>query len=233
MDVYAPMRSAARSPGPACTVKAPYVCGPTVAHPAAIASRPVSAPMRRPVRGSRPRSIPTRARTRSSARRSLGSSMREDGTDLDEAETTTFVVEETEAILGSGSAGGKVIRGGLLRAGGYIVGTIAATAASVVLLRYLGPVAVGQYVTVMSLLAIVGGLTDAGLTVIGQREYTIATTDERRRRLLADIVAMRLAITPVGVILATGFALLAGYDHTLVLGTLIGGAGVVVANVAA
>jgi O-antigen/teichoic acid export membrane protein len=159
--------------------------------------------------------------------------MREDGTDLDEAETTTFVVEETEAILGSGSAGGRVIRGGLLRAGGYIVGTIAATAASVVLLRYLGPVAVGQYVTVMSLLAIVGGLTDAGLTVIGQREYTIAATDEQRRRLLADIVAMRLAITPLGVIGATAFALLAGYDHTLVLGTLIGGAGVVVANVAA
>jgi O-antigen/teichoic acid export membrane protein len=159
--------------------------------------------------------------------------MREDGTDLDESETTTFVVEETQAILGAGSAGGKVIRGGLLRAGGYIVGTIAATAASVVLLRYLGPVAVGQYVTVMSLLAIVGGLTDAGLTVIGQREYTIATTDEQRRRLLADIVAMRLAITPIGVILATGFAVLAGYDHTLVLGTLIGGAGVVVANVAA
>ena len=152
---------------------------------------------------------------------------------MDESETTTLVAEQTEAILGAGSAGGKVIRGGLLRGGGYIVGTIAATGASVVLLRYLGPVAVGQYVTVMSLLAIVGGLTDAGLTVIGQREYTIATTDAQRRRLLADIVAMRLAITPVGVIAATAFALVAGYDHTLVLGTLIGGAGVVVANVAA
>ena len=56
----------------------------------------------------------------------------------------------------------------------------------------------------MSLLAIVGGLTDAGLTVIGQREYTIATTDEQRRRLLADIVAMRLAITPLGVIAGHG-----------------------------
>ena len=65
--------------------------------------------------------------------------MREDGTDLDESETTILVAEETEAILGAGSAGGKVIRGGLLRGGGYIVGTIAATGASVVLLRYLGP----------------------------------------------------------------------------------------------
>ena len=151
---------------------------------------------------------------------------------MDESETTTLIVEESEAILGAGSAGGKVIRGGLLRAGGYAVGTIAATAASIVLLRYLGPVAVGQYVTVMSLLAIVGGLTDAGLTVIGQREYTIAKTDEERRRLLAYIVAMRIAITPLGVIAATGFALIAGYDRTLVLGTLIGGAGLVVANVA-
>ena len=152
---------------------------------------------------------------------------------MDESETTTLIVEESEAILGAGSAGGKVIRGGLLRAGGYIVGTIAATGASIVLLRYLGPVAVGQYVTVMSLLAIVSGLTDAGLTVIGQREYTIAATDEQRRRLLADIVAMRIAITPLGVILATGFAVVAGYDSTLVLGTLIGGVGVVIANIAA
>ena len=151
---------------------------------------------------------------------------------MDETEATTLIVEESEAILGAGTAGGKVIRGGLLRAGGYAVGTVAATAASVVLLRYLGPVAVGQYVTVMSLLAIVGGLTDAGLTVIGQREYTIAKTDEERRRLLAYIVAMRIAITPLGVIAATGFALIAGYDRTLVLGTLIGGAGLVVANVA-
>lgn len=152
---------------------------------------------------------------------------------MDEAETTALAVEEADAVLTSGDAGGKVIRGGLLRTGGYLVGTIAATAASVVLLRYLGPVEVGRYVTVMSLLAIVGGLTDAGLTVIGQREYTIATTEEDRRRLLARIVAMRIAITPVGVIVATLFAIAAGYDSTLVLGTLIGGAGVVLANVAA
>jgi O-antigen/teichoic acid export membrane protein len=151
---------------------------------------------------------------------------------VDESEATTLIVEESEAILGAGSAGGKVIRGGLLRAGGYAVGTVAATAASIVLLRYLGPVAVGRYVTVMSLLAIVGGLTDAGLTVIGQREYAIAETDEERRRLLAYIVAMRIAITPLGVIAATAFALVAGYDRTLVLGTLIGGVGLVVANVA-
>jgi O-antigen/teichoic acid export membrane protein len=152
---------------------------------------------------------------------------------VDESETTNLIVEETEAVLGAGAAGGKVIRGGLLRTAGYAVGTVASTAASVVLLRYLGPVEVGRYVTVMSLLAIVGGLTDAGLTVIGQREYTIAKTDEERRRLLAYIVAMRIAITPLGVIAATAFAVIAGYDRTLVLGTLIGGAGVVVANVAA
>lgn len=152
---------------------------------------------------------------------------------MDEAETTALAVEEADAVLASGDAGGKVIRGGMLRAGGYAVGTIAATAASVVLLRYLGPIEVGRYVTVMSLLAIVGGLTDAGLTVIGQREYTIASSEEHRRRLLADIVAMRIAITPVGVILATVFAVVAGYDSTLVLGTLIGGVGVILANVAA
>ena len=35
------------------------------------------------------------------------------------ARRTALIVEESEAVLGSGTAGGKVIRGGLLRAGGY------------------------------------------------------------------------------------------------------------------
>src|SRR3954451_10360914 len=102
---------------------------------------------------------------------------------MDEAESTALVVEETDAVLTSGDAGGKVIRGGALRAGGYVGRSLAATgaaglllslpAAPVILLLSPGPVAVGQYVTVISLLAIAGGLTDAGFTVIGQREYTI------------------------------------------------------------
>ncbi len=147
---------------------------------------------------------------------------------MDETQATALNIEEAEAVLAAG-AGGRVIRGGTLRAGGYLVGTLAATAASVVLLRYLGVVDVGRYVTVMSLLAVAGGLADAGLTVIGQRDYTVAASPAQRRQVLGDVLAMRLVLTPLAVLAAALFAVLAGYDRTMVLGTLVGGIGIVIA----
>jgi O-antigen/teichoic acid export membrane protein len=148
---------------------------------------------------------------------------------MDETQATALNLEEAEAVIAAGGAGGRVIRGGTLRAGGYLVGTIAATAASVVLLRYLGVVDVGRYVTVMSLLAVAGGLADAGLTVIGQREYTVAGSAAQRRDVLGDVLAVRLVLTPLAVLAAALFAVIAGYDGTMVLGTLVGGIGIVIA----
>ena len=147
---------------------------------------------------------------------------------MDETQATVLNLEESEAVLAAGEAGGRVIRGGTLRTSGYLAGTLAATAASVILLRYLGVVNVGRYVTVMSLLAVAAGLADAGLTVIGQREYTVAATATARREVLGDVLAVRLVLTPLAVLAAALFALLAGYDRTMVLGTLIGGVGIVI-----
>ena len=76
-----------------------------------------------------------------------------------------------------------------------------AAIASVFLLRYLGVVEFGRYIVVVSIVAVVGGITDVRLTIVGQREYAVANTRGERDRLLANLVGIRLAITPVGVLI--------------------------------
>jgi O-antigen/teichoic acid export membrane protein len=142
-------------------------------------------------------------------------------------------VESAAEVLESRTAGGKVIRGGALRTGGYLAGTGLAAVASIFLLRYLGVDDFGRYVTVMSVLAIVTGITDVGLTIVGQREYAVASDEAARQRLLADMFGIRLVATPLGVVGGALFGLAAGYDSVLVLGILVGGAGLVLAAVAA
>ncbi|MEA2443601.1 MAG: hypothetical protein QOJ12_893 [Thermoleophilales bacterium] len=133
-------------------------------------------------------------------------------------------------LLRSPEAGGHVIRGGALRVGGYLAGTALVAAASVLLLRHLGVIQFGRYVTVMSLVAIVSGVSDAGLTAVGARELALRDDPAERRRLVGNLVTLRLLLTPVGVWLAAMFALAAGYDSTLVAGTLVAGAGLVLVN---
>lgn len=136
-----------------------------------------------------------------------------------------------DALLGSG-AGARSVRGGALRLLGYLAGSALAAGASVVLLRYLGVVDFGRYVTVMSLISIVTGVSDVGLTLVGQREYVLQANDQARRNLVANILGIRLLITPVAVGLGVLFAITAGYTRTLVLGTVIVGASVVFGNLA-
>jgi O-antigen/teichoic acid export membrane protein len=133
-------------------------------------------------------------------------------------------------ILRSPEAGGRVIRGGAVRAAGYGVGVLLGAVTATFLLRYLGVVEFGRFMTVAALLGIVSGVTDAGLTTVGNRELALRPAGEERRRVLGNLVTLRLIFTPVGVVLAALFALAAGYDRTLVLGTLVGGLGVVLVN---
>ena len=72
--------------------------------------------------------------------------------------------------LSSPEAGGKVIRGGILRIAGYFAGIAAALISSPFLIRHLGVVDYGRFVTVTTLVTMVGILADAGLTVVAQRE---------------------------------------------------------------
>jgi O-antigen/teichoic acid export membrane protein len=98
------------------------------------------------------------------------------------------------------------------------------------LFRHLGVVDGGRYVTVLSLIALVGGLTEGGLTAIGVREFATGTPDARAAALRA-LLGMRVTLTIAGVAVAVGFAGVAGYPAVLVLGTALAGIGLLIQSV--
>jgi O-antigen/teichoic acid export membrane protein len=122
------------------------------------------------------------------------------------------------------SAGTLVMRGGALRVGSYIASTALSIISSAVLIRHLGVTEYGQYFTAFSLVTIVGAITDAGMTMLGVREYAIRGGEERAAMLRA-LLGLRLALTFAGVIFAVVFAVLASYDGDLLLGTALAGLG--------
>jgi O-antigen/teichoic acid export membrane protein len=133
-------------------------------------------------------------------------------------------------VLHGPDVGPTVVRGTVWRVGAYGVGVLLTAAASILLLRYLGVDDFGRYATVMAIVAIVGGVSDAGLTTVGTRELARRPAGSRRIELLAHLVGMRMVLTPIGVILGVGFAALAGYENELVVGTALAGAGLVLVN---
>jgi O-antigen/teichoic acid export membrane protein len=135
------------------------------------------------------------------------------------------------AEIESRTAGDRIIRGGTLRAAGYLFSTGATAIAFALLLRHLGVVDFGRFSTVIALVTIASGLSEAGLQVIGQRRFAVASERERRR-LLADVIGIRLALTPIAVGACALFAVVAGYESVMVVGTLVAGAGAMIAVVA-
>jgi O-antigen/teichoic acid export membrane protein len=132
----------------------------------------------------------------------------------------------TETIAGP-DVGLRVVRTGTARGIGYGANVLLTAASSVILLRYLGVADFGRFMTVMSVMAIVGGVTDAGLTTIATREMALLAAGAERRALLADLLGLRLILAVVGVAAALAFTVLAGYSRQLVFGAAIVGAGVV------
>jgi O-antigen/teichoic acid export membrane protein len=123
--------------------------------------------------------------------------------------------------------GASAIRGGAVRVIGYACGALVSLATAAILVRHLGIQGFGRYVTVTSLVALVGGVTEAGILVHGIRELLLSD-EEDRRRLLGNLLAMRLALAGLGVVLAICFALAVGYRQVLVIGTLVAGVGLLV-----
>ena len=132
-------------------------------------------------------------------------------------------------VLDTPSAGPTAIRGSAVRIVGYVVGLLAALGSASLLFRHLGVGDTGRYVTVLSLVTIVQGLTDAGLTAIAVREASTRIGADRRD-FLSQLLGLRLALTVTGVLFVAGFAVVAGYGRTLVLGTLISGAALIVVS---
>ena len=109
-------------------------------------------------------------------------------------------------LLSSPEAGGRVVRGGLIRGIGFGVGVLLAAGTSALLLRHLGVHNFGRYGAVAALLGIVGGVGDAGLTAIGARELSLVHGSDQAR-LMRNLVTLRLLITPIGILGAVVFAL--------------------------
>jgi O-antigen/teichoic acid export membrane protein len=133
-------------------------------------------------------------------------------------------------VLSTPEAGARIIRGGALRGGGYIVGIALGAATSVFLLRGLAVEDFGRYATVAALIGIVSTVTDAGLTAVGARELALRPRGEPRLELLRTLLGLRIVLTAVGIVIAVLFALVAGYDETMVWGTVLAGTGVLLVN---
>jgi O-antigen/teichoic acid export membrane protein len=123
-----------------------------------------------------------------------------------------------------------VVRGGGLRATGYVLSNGLAAVASVFLLRYLGVEDFGRYVTVTALVGIVNGITEAGLSVVGAREMARQPPGPSRRHIVQNVLALRLGLSVLGVAGAVLFAAAAGYDRTQVVGTALAGVGLILIN---
>lgn len=134
--------------------------------------------------------------------------------------------------LASRDAGPAALRGSALRSAGYVATVLLSLVSAPLLIRHLGLAEFGRYTTVIALVTIVGGLTDGGLLSVAMREW--ATHSGRERvRLMQGLLGVRIELTAVGVVAGVAFALAAGYEEPMVLGSLIAGIGMgvqVVAN---
>jgi O-antigen/teichoic acid export membrane protein len=129
-------------------------------------------------------------------------------------------------VLDSGEAGGKVIRGGAVRLGSYIVGMLVTLATVPLMNRHLGD-DFGQFVLASSVVTIIGGLADAGLSVIAMREYALRDP-AARRTLVSDILGLRIVLTVATVAITVPVMAAVGYSHAAVAGTAISGFGLLI-----
>jgi O-antigen/teichoic acid export membrane protein len=129
---------------------------------------------------------------------------------------------EPTDILDSPAAGAQVIRGSAIRTGGYVLGVGLTVVGAAFMTRELGVVDLGRYVVVISLVGIIAGLSEAGLSNIAVREYATRSGSDRDV-LIANILGLRLVVGFVGASVAVLFAVLAGYDSTMVIGTVLVG----------
>jgi O-antigen/teichoic acid export membrane protein len=137
----------------------------------------------------------------------------------------------TQDVLDTPRAGFLVIRGSAIRIGGYVAGSALSVVSAALLTRHLGPGDFGRYGAVFALVTIVGAITDAGMTTLGVREFAVRGSRERDR-LMRELLGLRLAITGAGIGVAVLFTIVVGYDHAMVAGTALAGAGLLLSVVA-
>jgi O-antigen/teichoic acid export membrane protein len=127
-------------------------------------------------------------------------------------------------ILDTGAAGGRAIRGGVLRTLAY-GGALGLSLVSVpFMIRHLGAVQYGYFITVSSIMFIIGGVTEAGLTNLGVREFSVLGRQERES-FLRNLVGLRYVLTTLGVAVAVLVTGLTQSHSQIWQGCTIAGAG--------
>jgi O-antigen/teichoic acid export membrane protein len=132
-------------------------------------------------------------------------------------------------VLDTPLAGPAAVRGGAVRAVGYLIGVVLSVGSAALLFRHLGVDDAGRYVTALSLVTIAGGLSDLGLTAIAIRELSVRD-GPARERFVRNMLGLRTTLTCVGIAGIIAFAVVAGYPAAVVWGTALAGVGVVVLN---
>lgn len=136
-------------------------------------------------------------------------------------------------LVDTSAAGPAALRGSVLRGGAYATTIALSLISAPLLIRHLGIAGFGRYSTVIALVTVVSGLTDAGLANITLREWT-TRRGEDRVHIMRSLLGIRIELSVAGIAVGVAFAALAGYRSVLVLGTLIAGAGMalqVLANI--
>jgi O-antigen/teichoic acid export membrane protein len=110
-----------------------------------------------------------------------------------------------------------------MRGAAYLVGALAGALSARLLFRHLGTIELGTYGVITSLVAIVNGFTDLGLTAVGVREAAVVDAHERGA-LLRDLLGFRLLLTTIGIGVMAVVAIF-GYTQTVMIGVLIAGVG--------
>ncbi len=129
-------------------------------------------------------------------------------------------------VLDSRDAGPAALRGGVMRSSAYVVGVLLSLISAPLLIRHLGQVEYGRYITVIAVVTIAVGLSEGGVNAVALRTYTTCSGAERTR-LMANVLGVRMVLSLIGVCGAVAFTLIAGYGRDLVLGTLLVGLGMV------
>ena len=90
------------------------------------------------------------------------------------------------------------------------------------MIRHLGAVDYGYFVTVSSIVFVLGGITEAGLTNLAVRELSVLPRAEHGP-FLRNVVGLRLVLTATGTALATALTAVTGAPAAVVQGTAISG----------
>ena len=136
-------------------------------------------------------------------------------------------------LLDSPEAGATAIRGVLVRSLFFGAGLLISLAAVPFLIRHLGPVDYGYFVTVAAIVFLIGGVTEGGLTNLGLRHYSAGIDQAERASIIRNLVGVRLLLTTAAIALATGIAALAGAAEEIAVGIPLYGAGLLLSLISA